>query len=90
MSSDNYTPPAKEIEALRHAQEHLDRIEVSTSRNARDQALLGALGYFQSLLNCGLITEQSCHWLNQKAMAQADEYQTVLCDNQQTCGDTDV
>lgn len=90
MSFEDYTPSANEAEALRHAQEYLNQIEATTSRYALDQALLGALGYFQSLLNCGLITEQSCHWLNQKAMAQADGHQMVLRHDHQISGDTDV
>lgn len=90
MSCDDYTPPANEAEAIRHAQEYLNQMKASTSRNALDQALLGALGYFQSLLNCGLISEQSCHWLNQKAMAQAEGHQTVLGHDQQPYGDRDV
>ena len=88
MKPESHSPSADEAEACRHAQEFLELMKSATSRNALDQALLGALGYFQSLLNCGLIQEQTCHQLNQKAMTQADALQAELLSSGDSAADT--
>ncbi|TFZ34279.1 hypothetical protein EWW49_25985 [Pseudomonas syringae] len=88
MKPESHSPSADEAEARRHAQEYRDLIRSATSRDTLDQALLGALGYFQSLLNCGLIQEQTCHELNQKAMAQADALQAELLSSGDSAADT--
>lgn len=64
-----------ERESIRHAQEYLRLIASAPSCPLRDEATLQAQRYFQSLLECRLITLQTYHSLNDQALAQADTWQ---------------
>lgn len=63
-----------EQEAIRHAQEYMRLIASAASCLLLDQAMLQAQNYFESLLECRLITLQTFHILNSQALALADAW----------------
>lgn len=62
-------------EAIMHAQEYIQLITVAPDYAALDQALLGAQGYFQTLLQCNLVDIEVFMALNRQALAVADAWQ---------------
>lgn len=61
-------------DAITHAHEYLDLVVSASDYLALDQALLLAQGYFETLLQCGLIQMEAFHTLNREALTLADAW----------------
>lgn len=64
-----------ERESIRHAQEYMRLITSAPSPLLRDEATLQAQRYFQSLLECRLISLQTYLSLNEQSLVQAATWQ---------------